>query len=208
MKRVTVFGANGRVGSLVVAKLLQNRLNVTAFVHSSSVLQAHKNLSIVRGDIHDARNVEEALVDSDAVISTLGSWATPKKDILQTGMAHIIPGMQSLGIKRIVSLTGSEARASGDALSSIHRLAHFAAKILAGKILQDGEAHIRMLEHSGLDWTVVRSPVMNTHGSEHYRLSLKRPLPIVSVHRHAVVSAIVAQLDDMSHNKSAPFISR
>lgn len=208
MQRVAVFGANGRVGFLVVMKLLLSGRYVTAFVHSDSHLPAHKNLRIVKGDIHDTSSVEDALEGATAVISTLGSWRTITKDILQSGMMHIIPEMQRLGIRRIISLTGSEARATGDNLTTVHKLAHFTASLLAGKILHDGEAHIRLLEESSLDWTVIRSPVMNIRGSEQYRLSTNRPFPIVTIHRHAVASAIIAQLNDLSHNKSAPFISR
>jgi uncharacterized protein YbjT (DUF2867 family) len=45
--KVTVFGANGRVGQLVVAELLRRDQPVSAFVHTHSNLEAHPFLSSV-----------------------------------------------------------------------------------------------------------------------------------------------------------------
>lgn len=206
--QVTVFGANGRVGRLVVTELLRRGHRVTAFTHRHAELPADDRLQIVQGDIHDLVTVQRALVGSQAVISALGSWGTPSKDIVSGGMQAIIPAAENEGISRLVSLTGSEARLAGDELTLIHRLAHAAASLLAGRILRDGEAHLRLLSQSRLDWTVLRSPVMNTWGSSNFRVVTGRPLPWTTIHRQAVATALVNQLDDFSHNRTSPFIGR
>lgn len=208
MKHITVYGANGKVGSLVVQGLLERGHSVTAFVHRSNGLVASDKLRIVEGDIHDTAAVDNALEGSDAVISALGSWGTPTKDILRSGMSGIIPAMQRRGIKRIISVTGAEARAHGDVLSFVHRIAHLGAAVAARKILVDGEEHIRQLEAGDLNWTVVRSPVMNGKGSSRYRLTTKRPFPWQTINRQAVADALVQQLNDSHYAKSAPFITR
>jgi putative NADH-flavin reductase len=208
MKHITVYGANGQVGRLVVKGLLERGHTVTAFVHKNNGLIQTDQLRIIEGDIHDAAAVEAALEATDAVISTLGSWHTPSKDILASGMQHIIPAMQSRGIKRIISLTGAESRAAGDKLSIIHRFAHIGIAIIARKILRDGEVHIKQLESSELDWTVIRSPIMNERGGSHYHLSDRRPLPWQTIHRQAVADALVQQLNDRHFTQKAPFINR
>jgi uncharacterized protein YbjT (DUF2867 family) len=152
-RRVTVFGANGRVGSLIVAELLTRGYDVVAVVHRGSRLPKNPHLRVIRADIYNSKSVDDAVVGSSAVVSALGSWGTHKKDILTVGMTHIIAGMQHHGIQRIVSLTGVEARALGDYLSFMHRLAHRMIRAVAGKILSDGEQHIVLLESSGLTWT-------------------------------------------------------
>lgn len=208
MKHITVFGANGRVGRLVVAGLLDRGHTVTAFVHSAGDMKDTDQLRVIQGDIYDAESVGGALAGADAVISALGSWGTPGKDILSKGMANIIPAMQSHGVKRIISLTGAEARTRGDQRSLVHRVAHLAASMFAGKILRDGESHIEQLETSSLDWTVVRSPVMNEKGSTHYLLKMKRPYPWQTIHRQAVADAMVQQLNDSHFSNRSPFITR
>lgn len=171
-------------------------------------MPSHDNLKILEGDIHDATAVDAALDDVEVVISALGSWHTPSKDILSGGMKAIIPGMKKRGISRIISLTGAEARAKNDALTPLHRIAHMGAEAVAGKILQDAEDHIRQLEESGMDWTVIRSPIMNESGGHAYRLSPRRPYPWTTVNRQAVAVAMVQQLNDSHFRQQAPFITR
>lgn len=208
MKRVVVFGGSGKVGSLVVEGLLMRGHTVTAFVHRRGAVVGTHQLRIIEGDIHDEGAVASALEDADAVISALGSWHTPTKDILSSGMTTIIPAMEQRGIARIVSLTGAEARVQGDEAGLVHRIAHLGARIAAGKILEDAETHLRLLKESGLDWTVIRSPVMTVSEDMQYQLVAKRPYPWATIPRKAVAHALIQQLNDSHHSRSAPFITR
>ena len=206
--KVIVFGANGKVGSLVTDTLLQAGHEVRAFIHNDSSLHEHPNLEIIAGDIYEAQQVQDAIQGVDAVISALGSWGTPKKDILTVGMRHIIPAMQVHGVRRIISLTGAEARAYGDELSLLHRLNHRAIGFLAGKVLEDGEMHIQLLEDTDFDWTVIRSPIMKSSGSpKAFVLSNKRPKAWQRINRAAVANAMVGQLADTQYIQQAPFIT-
>lgn len=205
---ITVFGANGNIGSRVVALLLEQNHNMTAFVHGSNLLPDHKNLTIIQGSIYEKGDVEGALKSAEAVISTLGSWGTPKKDVLSSAMQNIIPVMQQKNIDRIITLTGTDADASYDKKTLFHTLLRTALKIMAGKILVDGDAHLRQLEASNLSWTVLRSPVMNNKGKSTYTLTKKRPYIWQTINRDAVAQAIVDQLTTSGSIKKAPFIAR
>ena len=206
--QVTIFGANGKVGRLVVSECLKQGNVVNAFIHGSNPFNPDKNLNIVQGDIYSYEDVEKAMIGSDAVISTLGSWGTPKKDILTQGMKNIISAMKKLRIDRIITLTGAEARAKGDKLGIIHRLMHLFLSIVSGKILRDGENHIELLENSGLDWTTLRSPVMNSRGSVKFKLSNKRSLPWKNINRESVASELINQIASIENISKAPFIER
>lgn len=206
--QITVFGANGKVGKLVVLKALENDYSVNAFVHGSSSFKPSEKLNVIQGDIYSYSDVEKALSGSNAVISALGSWGTPKKDILTSGMTNIIPAMKKLGINRIITLTGAEARSKGDNIGIIHRLMHLFLSIFARKILLDGENHIKLLEQSNLEWTVLRSPVMNDRGSVEFKLSYNRILPWKNINREAVVNALINQITSNKNICKAPFIER
>ncbi|MDB5186871.1 MAG: NmrA family protein [Candidatus Saccharibacteria bacterium] len=205
--QVTVFGANGKVGSLVVAELLARQYSVIAFVRGSNPFPVNPHLKVVQGDIYDEESVAAALVGSSIVVSTLGSWGTPKKDVLTAGMMHIIAAMKAQQITRIVSLTGAESRASGDQLGVIHRLMHLGLYIVAAKVLADGEKHIKLLQQSNLDWMVIRSPIMTSLPIATYRLGDKRPLPLQLVSRRSVVLAIADTVSNGVFSKQAPFIT-
>lgn len=206
--QITVFGANGRVGRLVVKEALRRGHIVLAFVHGDSLLPARSSLTVLQGDIYDQEAVNRALSGSQVVISCLGSWHTPNKDILSSGMKHIIPAMQASGIRRIVSLTGADARDEYDKPDLIHRCAHLALRVIAPRILKDGEEHIRLLRQSDTDWTVVRSPVMNNFGKDTYRFSLGLAPVWTTINRAGVAKAMVNLVEAGQFIKAAPVILR
>jgi hypothetical protein len=222
--RVTVFGANGRVGSLVVELLVKAGHEVRAFVHGEPRTKLAE-VTYIQGDVADSAAVKSALEHTDAVVSALGSWGTVNKDTLRVAMNHIVPVMQASGIQRIVSLTGADAwtpdqyeymrsgwraifGSIGGRPAILQLASHTAFSVIAKKIIQDGELHIKVLAESSLDWTVVRSPVMNTRGDGHYHLSNKYPMPWQTIHRHAVARALVDQLLEVNRVPGAPFITR
>lgn len=204
--KIVVFGANGRVGSLVIKRLLDDGHEVRAFVHSGSKFSKQDNLSIVEGDIHDTNQITAALRDREVVMSALGSWGTKDKDILSSAMRNIVPIMQKAGVQRIVSLTGAGAIAPGDQPSLIDKLNRIFIQLAASKILEDGESHIKILAASGLDWTVVRSPAMRNSKSSQYTLSKHAPAPWASVSRQAVADAMVELITSPEWSKMAPYI--
>ena len=128
-------------------------------------------------------------------------------------MENIIPVMKKHDIRRIVSLTGGDARAPGDTLTMLHRLSHMMLSVVGHKVLRDSEKHIRLLSESNLDWTVLRSPIMNAKGNPfHFELSGQRPLPWQTIHRQSVVvsllQAIEPQDDKDGTNTQAPYLRR
>ena len=62
--QVTVYGASGRVGRLVVAALLASDYTVVAFVHSRNPFTAQPNLQIFTGSVDDTAAVTAAAAGS------------------------------------------------------------------------------------------------------------------------------------------------
>lgn len=194
IKNVIVFGAGGKVGQHIVEYALADGYHVTAFVHRHHNLPDDPNLQIATGDIYNRADIERALKDGDVVVSALSSWGTQYKDVLSAAMTNIIPVAKRYDISRIISLTGADARVDGDDISVLHRLSHFAISIVGGKVLGDGERHIKLLQDSRLDWTVIRSPIMTTSTSIAYTLDDHRPAPWALISRRAVARAMVDQI--------------
>jgi putative NADH-flavin reductase len=209
MQRILVFGANGRVGSIVVNKLLKEDFHVIAFIYGSSSFDENEKLTVIKGDVHDKDSVEAAVAKSDIVVSTLGSWGTKTKDILTAAIENIIPAMEKNNLRRIITLTGADARAHGDRIGFVHALLHLFLRFSpAKKILQDSEKHITLLEKTQLDWTTLRSPIMNEKGKRSFRLSTERPRPWQTIHRDAVAEAVVEQIKNDFEPQKAPFLHR
>jgi putative NADH-flavin reductase len=202
---VTIFGATGNVGRLLVEYALADGHSVTAFVHNHHNFTEGSSLQIIKGDAASPDDVAAAITNSDAVISALSSWGTKDKNTLSSAMKAIIPVLQDTPTRRIISLTGADARVDSDASGMTHKISHFILGVVAGKVLRDGEQHIQLLQESGLDWTVIRSPIMTNSPSEVYSLSDQRPLPWQTVSRRAVARAMINELAS-SHSQQAPFI--
>jgi putative NADH-flavin reductase len=208
--RILVFGANGRVGSLVVAEAARRGHQVRAFVYATSEhIPQHDNIEIVRGDACAADDVERAMTSVNVVINCLGSWGTKTKDIQTRAMRVIIPAMSKHDVKRIVSITGAEAWAASDRITITNKLSHTLFGVLAGKILADGEDHLHQLESSGLDWTVVRSPAMTDKGTgDNYAFTTSRPSLVATIRRDSVAQAMVDLAESDQQIGRSPFLTR
>lgn len=207
--KIIVFGANGRVGSKIVTKLLNNGHSVVAFVHSDNYSTEHQNLKVIQGDIHDAQSVESAVDGCEAVVSALGSWNTATKDIQVEGMKSIIPAMRKHSIDRIVSLTGSGAQDKTDKKNLFAILNRLAILVVANKVFRDGENHIALLRESELAWTVVRSPAMvESVGKSGFILSAKPPSPWATIVRDDVAQSMSDLVCNREWLQSSPFIRR
>jgi hypothetical protein len=123
-------------------------------------------------------------------------------------MRAIIPAMTQNGIKRIVSLTGNAAFTPDDKPSLAQKTGRAMMLKIAPKVVADGEKHMAILRESGLDWTVVRSPVMNTLGKATYKLSAKLSGSMATIHRQAVAQAMVDELHDGTWLRQTPTIWR
>lgn len=207
--KVVVFGANGKVGSLVTEILLENNHKVTAFIRGEHHFLDHQRLTIMKGDVYNNEVVYQAIVGANAVISCLGSWGTKNKDILTAGMKNIIPAMHQNNIKRIITLTGSDALLPNQELTFTQRLTRPLLNLTASKILKDGEDHLKLLQDSDLNWTTIRSPIMNEAGNpKSYHLKEQPLSPFQTIHRQSVALSMVNQLTDKTFFKEAPFIYR
>ena len=104
---VTVFGATGQIGRLVVVDLLSGGHDVTAYVRNPGKLgRSDPRLVTVTGELSDTARILQAVRGSDAVISALGpilrrgSRGTPVAD----GTANIVAAMQTEHVGRYIGL--------------------------------------------------------------------------------------------------------
>lgn len=204
--KVLVLGANGRVGSKVVEELLARGHSVVAAIHKNSENVSSKAQTRTI-DITDSTSVKSAIIGCDAVICALSSWGAPKHNILETAMRTVIPALEAAGTRRIVSISGDVARVPGEKVSLPIRIFHVVAFGPIRKVIADSEAHIRMLQESDLDWTVLRPGVMTPSFNGDYILQLTHPLrPMIP--RLAVVNSLVDLVDSQNYIHEAPYISR
>lgn len=204
--QITVFGASGKVGSLVVEEALRRGHTVVAFVHSHSLFSPSGKLIIRKGDVHVAADVAAAVQGSDAVISCLGSWGTPGRDVLSQFVGGVLPALGQQGIRRLVTLTGIGVQMHpGTLYRTALRLMRW---LPAGKVFADADRHVQLLMGSDVEWTAVCSPVMNNWGSAGYRLSRRTGNPLATIKRQAVAAALLDQIESTDYVRQTTVIHR
>ena len=209
--KLTVFGATGRTGKPLIQQALFSDANheVTAFVRDPAKLGiSHENLRVVQGDVEDAEAVEGAVAGSDAVLSVLGHTKSSPKDVQTTGTRNIVAAMEKHGVRRIVSLTGAGVQDPKDEPKLFDKAIVFLLKTLQRDVLEDAEGHAEVLQKSGLDWVIVRGPMLNEgERTGEYRVGYVGRNSGSKISRADVADFMLKQLDSDAYVHQAPMVS-
>ena len=157
---VTVFGATGGIGSLVVQTLRERGHAVTAYVRNPAKVPASwgKDVTVLTGGIADAAAIDRAVAGADAVVSALG----PSMDRKATGLPlvegtqHIVESMQRHGVRRYVGNATPSILDPRERGTWQTRLPTFMAKTFLRRAYDEIVGMSRAVMDSGLDWTIVR----------------------------------------------------
>ena len=154
---IIVFGATGKTGRHVLRHALDRGHNVTAFTRSAARIEDDR-IQIAVGDVLNARDLGQAIIDHDAAIVVLGSSGLRDRSTLSEGTRNVVNAMAEQGTKRLIVLS---AAGVGDSWGQISLLAKIMFKTLLRNIYADHAAQERVVTDSALDWTVVRAAVLN-----------------------------------------------
>ncbi|MBV8171409.1 MAG: NAD(P)H-binding protein [Candidatus Eremiobacteraeota bacterium] len=152
---VVVFGASGRTGRLVVEQALDKGHSVTAFVRRSlDGVSENPKLQVAVGDAADAGAVDAAIAGQDAVVSVVGPNPRRPDDICSLSADRIIASMKRRGVARLIVVTAATDIEGGFLFDKIVR------PLFMREIYEDKERQEMAIFKSGLDWTIVRPPVL------------------------------------------------
>jgi putative NADH-flavin reductase len=210
--KIIVFGATGGTGKEIVRQAIEQGHMVTAFVRDASALTPHENLKIVLGDIFDRAAVASALDGSRAVLSALGARTLKKEDVvLARALPNILAAMDEHYIQRIIVLGAAGSKyPAGKYQTGWFRLvmgiakATFLRHAYADQAMQE-----KLLEESGMDFTIVRTPRLNDKVEPGEVRVLPDGLPSGGWHiRRADVAAFMLhQLTDPRFHRQGVYIS-
>lgn len=207
--RLTVFGASGRTGSLLVEQALAAGHEVCAFVRDKEKLGLEDDrLEIIEGDAYTGENVPEAISDAEAVLSALGQGENTPDDLLTVAGEHIIEAMRAEGTERLVTLVGAGVRHEDDEVSFGGKLVVGVMKVVAGDTLLDAREHVSSMRGTDLDFTVVRPPRLT--GGEHtgnYRTGSLTLGPRNSISRADVADFMLSCVENDEYVREMPMVS-
>jgi putative NADH-flavin reductase len=159
--RILILGATGPTGRLIVTQALERGDDVTALVRSPEKLSDVKGAKLVVGDVRDANTLRQALKGRDAVISALGTPASPFRDVtlLSTATRALVSAMKEEHVTRLIAITGigaGDSRGHGGFL--FDRLIF---PLLLRKVYADKNRQEAVVRDSGLEWGLVRPAILN-----------------------------------------------
>jgi len=156
--KILVLGATGGTGRLIVGQALERGQEVTALVRSPEKASRLKGAKLIVGDVRDENVLREALKGQDAVVSALGTPASPVT-LLSTATRALVRAMKAEHVSRLVCITGIGAGDSAGHGGFLFNNVIF--PLLLKKVYADKNRQETIVRDSGLDWILVRPSVLN-----------------------------------------------
>ncbi|MEZ4430630.1 MAG: NAD(P)H-binding protein [Nannocystaceae bacterium] len=162
--KLTLFGATGPTGALILEKALAAGHTVTVIVRNPERLRLRdERVRVVCGDVLDpAFDLTPALQGADAVDSSLGAPYTLKPiNIYSEGARRILAAMLTTGVQRFVAISSGGTHPGWDRDSPLF------FEALLKRIFRKFYADMRLMEElimaSPVDWLILRPPQLVDH---------------------------------------------
>jgi NAD(P)H-binding len=127
---------------------------------------------------------------------------------MKVAFTNIIAAMQKRGVKRLISLTGAGVAQPGDEPKLINKFIGLMLNLISKDVIIDSSEHARLVRASGLDWTVVRVPMLTDAArSGNIRVGMVGINDGMRIARSDVAAFMLRVLEDGSHIHAAPVIS-
>ncbi|WP_250037633.1 NAD(P)-dependent oxidoreductase [Paractinoplanes maris] len=210
---VTVFGATGAIGQIVVAELFTSGHTVTAYARNAAKVPVSwpADVRVVVGEITDAAAIDTAVAGADAVISALG----PSMDKKATGLPLvdgtklIIEAMQRHGVKRFIGNGTPSVVDKRDKPTLQQKFVGFMGRTMLPRAYQELLGMSDLIVNSGIDWTIVRFIAPKdgpAKGVKRHGFFGTDKIGM-AVTRADIAAFTAAQLTDNRYHNAAPAIS-
>ncbi|MFJ9633916.1 NAD(P)-dependent oxidoreductase [Streptomyces sp. NPDC101175] len=200
--RITLFGATGRMGQLLVQLALDAGHEVTAYARTPGKLRiTHPHLSVVTGQLDDDEAILEAVRTAEAVIEGVGSESAATR--------RIITAMDTAGVKRFVVVSTCSVPDPDDLPDAKFKALIQFVKTAAPRAYTEVRAAAEAVRASDLDWTLVRVAKLNdkaAHGNIKVG-NYGHGVVGVSITRADMAAFLLAQVTNGTYVRSAPAIS-
>jgi putative NADH-flavin reductase len=207
--KILVLGATGGTGRLIVRQAVTRGYDVTVLGRSAEKASGLKGAKLIVGDARDEVILRQSLKGREAVVSALGTPASPLREVtlLSTATRALVSAMKSEQVSRLVCITGMGA---GD--SAGHGGFFFdnlIFPILLRKVYVDKNRQESIVRNSGLDWVLVRPSVLNDKPSR----GVVRALTDLSdfhggtISREDVAKFVLQQVESDSWLRQSPLIT-
>lgn len=205
--KIAVIAASGRSGRAFVDEALAAGHEVRAGIRGQDPFKPHERLKTFQCDATDIVQVTALIERCDAVVSLIGHVKGSDPFVQTSAIRTVARAMEVAGIKRIVSLTGTGVWVEGDKHRRALDVLNTISRWFGVKRFDDGIAHVKVLEDTPLDWTVLRVTFL-TDGKPGRFGFKQHGLAKIPTPRREVALAILRLLHDNSFIHDYPVLSR
>lgn len=209
MKTIALFGGSGRTGSHFLTAALEKGYSIKALARNpQKITTQHPALTVVAGDVLDPEAVQKTVAGTDLVVSLFGHVKGSPEWLQTNGTKNIVQATKSLGVGRIISLSGGGLPYAKDEPKFMDKTIRFIMKVFVPKVLNDAIAHAEVLQKSGLKWTIVRGPRLTDEAAKgDYRIGWVGVNAGTSIARADLADFILTLVEDQQFDGKMPFVS-
>jgi putative NADH-flavin reductase len=206
---LTLFGATGKTGRHLLEQALAQGHIVTVLARSPAKLaQRPDRLIVIQGDIREAAKVAQAVAGAEAVLSVLGPTSNKPELAVSQGMDTILAAMRQHGVRRLIQSAGAGVRDPHDTPTLVHAFFGGLTRLLSPNVVADMAQVVDKVRHSGLDWTIVRVPMLTDDpATGRVRSGYVGKDIGTRLARADLAAFMLKQLDTMTYVGQAPAIS-
>lgn len=163
MSNILILGAHGHIARLATQMMLKEDLHLRLFLRNSSRLKITipEKEELFEGDATSYDDLMQALKDIDVVYANLAGEIVTEAKVL-------VKAMHDSGVKRLIwiSTLGIYDEVPGD-------FGKWNYEQLDGDYLETYSEAAKIIEESGLDYTIIRPAWLSNHDELEYEITFK-----------------------------------
>lgn len=151
--RLTVLGATGGIGRLLIPLALDHGHEVTAFARAPEKI-GHKSprLRVLGGSLFQPEEMASALRGSDAILSAFGPTTLRRSHLRRDFGRALVQAMRSSGVNRLIHVTTAFLFGEGGPIFAVM------SNTLFRNVTQDHRESEQEMIQPDLAWTILRPP--------------------------------------------------
>ena len=211
--KITLFGATGQTGHHVLQAALNKGYEVSALVRNPDKIDAallkqyNERLRLVKGDILDPEAVAKALTGSEGFIFAVGPVKGSPPDLPERATQTVLAAAKQAGVTRFVWLLGAGVVDSRDEPDMIRKVMQRLMRVFAKSLLESSQNAYDQIIQSGMDYTVVRPPVLSNKASQGSLSASYKPPKPSAISRADLGAFMVNALTEAQWRAESPMVT-
>jgi putative NADH-flavin reductase len=202
--KITVFGASGRTGLLLIFQALNQGHEVVAYARRADrVPVQHKNIRIIQGELDDYDKIMQAVRGQDVVMCTLGIDKNKPSTVLSAATTLILKAMEESGVSRFICMSSAGVLGNDGGFW----FGKIIMPLFLRHVFADKKRQIAVIEKSKADWVILR-PVGLTDSPRTGRYKISDGIPTTStIPRADVADFMLKLMTEKKYDRKMPAIS-